>query len=244
MIQPLSLKTALLAGLLLPSAGIFATEDNPVIELQEVLAPGQACTLQPGKALPIFDTRSAKRALALLLPDKPVTILAIDRFGLKVRGMGKNGPLTGWIGQKSALGGDAAKLKTLAAVYERQITIESLIARKRPAIGMTFRELSRIYGPATSHNIVAEGDARTETAVWIHNEKVDLNDTLNLGTDAALLKMEVETGRITVQLINGAANSIDLNLEGVAADIPTVPKPIVPPFTLTPPGPLAAKGLR
>ena len=98
--------------------------------------------------------------------------------------------------------------------------------------------------PPTNHNIMAEGSKRTETAVWIVNEKVDLNDSLDLGTDSALLKVEVETGRITVGLIDGVANSIDVNIEGVAAEIPTVAKPVAPPFALSPPGPLAAKGPR
>jgi hypothetical protein len=107
-----------------------------------------------------------------------------------------------------------------------------MIAAKRPAIGMTLRELSRILGTATSHSVLAEGSVRTETAVWVTNEKVDLNDTLELGTDTPLLHVEVETGRTTVGLIDGVAQSIQLNHKGIAADIPTVAKPVAPPFTV------------
>jgi hypothetical protein len=217
-------------------AGKRSDDDNPIIEMALALDPGQVCTLQPAKGLPIFDTRAAKRTLATLLPDKQVTILAIDRYGLKVRGEAINGPLTGWIGRKSALRGDAKKLKDLQAFYDRQIAIERFIGQKRPAIGMGLRDLSRIFGPATTHNIVAEGSRRTETAIWIFNEKVDLNDSLELGTNSSLLKVDVETGRVTVGLINGIANSIDVKIEGGATDIPSLPEPIKLPFELSTPG--------
>lgn len=234
MISPILSKTALFVGFLAaPVHGNPAGAHHPIFELQAVLDPGRICTLRPTEALPIFDTRAAKRTLATLQRGEPVTILAIDRFGFKVRGMGQNGPLTGWIGQKGALDNDTVKLKTVAAFYERQIKVEKLIGQKRPAIGMTLHELSRIFGTATSHNIVAEGAKRNETAVWVMNQKVDLNDTLDLGTDSALLKVDVETGRITVGLINGVANSIDMNIAGVAGEIPSVPNPIKTPFRVS-----------
>ena len=224
---------ALLLGFLTVSIQAGLSDDsNPIIELQSVLAPGQTCTLHPTTALTIFDTRAAKRSLDKLLPNKPITILAVDRFGFKVRGTGSNGLLTGWVGRKSALANDAAKLAAMDALYNRQITVEQMIAAKRPAIGMSLREIARILGTATSHSIVAEDSTRTETAVWVINEKVDLNDTLELGTDSPLLRVEVETGRTTVGFVDGVARSIQLHHKGIAADIPTVPNPIKPPFTL------------
>ncbi len=59
---------------------------------------------------------------------------------------------------------------------------------------------------------------------------LSLNDTLDLGTNSSLLKVDVDVGRITVDLQQGVARSINLNLEGVAPEIPTIPAPITPPF--------------
>jgi hypothetical protein len=139
------------------------------------------------------------------------------------------------------MGGDARKLQALQAFYDRQIAIERFIAQKRPAIGMSLRDLTRIFGPATTHNIVAEGSRRTETADWIINEKVDLNDSLDLGTNSSLLKVEVETGRITVGLIDGLANSIDVKIEGEATDIPSLPEPVQLPFDISVPSEPASR---
>jgi|GEM_PF-2132132 len=220
--------SALLLGLVLPTPAEAPPQDRKIVDFQLFAGTNESFTLTPKAALPLYDTRAARRVLATLPADQPLTVLAMDQFGLQVRGSAKNGPVTGWISQKSVL--DDQQRQTLAALFARQTLIEALVARKQAAIGMNFAELTRVLGPATSHNILAEGSGRTETASWVKTQKVDLNDTLDLGTNSSLLKVDVEVGRITVELDQGVARSINLNLEGLAPEIPTIPAPITPPF--------------
>lgn len=233
--------SAILTGLLVSPA--MADEQAPanlVIELSGFAEDELNLRFAISAKLPLYVNRSAGRVLDVLAP-QVLTVLAMDRYGLKVRGRGKNGPLTGWIGQKKAFPGDAKQIKKLSAFYDRQLRINKFTAEKRPAIGMSLAELKRILGNPTNH-MVGDGEkGRTESLTWIIKQKVDLNELLAAGTDDDVLKMEVEVGRVEVTIAHGLAKFINMNVDGGAADIPTVVPPIAEPFGPAPERKLAGK---
>ena len=159
----------------------------------------------------------------------------MDRYGLQIRGKAKNGPLTGWISQKAAFAGDEDALASLLALYRRQCEVETLIADKQVALGMTLRELTRILGAPTTHPVVAEAGKSEETAIWTRTRDLDLGEAFaepfgDLGVSPPKLPYAVETGRLTATLQDGAARTIDAKLDGEGKKIPEVPKPVKHPF--------------
>lgn len=218
----------ILMSLALPLVTASAGEGNQVVDFESIVGKDAVLTLSLQASVPLYDTQAAQRVLAALPAKQDLTVLAMDKFGLRVRGEAKNGPLTGWISQKAVLSEE--QRTALAALHARQMKVDELIERKQAAIGMTMEELTRALGPATSHEVVAADSGRKETASWVKTQKVDLNDQLDLGTDTALLKVDVEVGRITAEFENGVACSIKVNLEGVAPEVATVPAPVALPF--------------
>lgn len=235
---------ATLAVLLAPLslAAENAADENPVIELKDLAAEGGLNVhFISTQKLPLYVNRSAGRVLDVLAAKQIITVLAIDRFGLQVRGRGKNGALTGWVGQHKAFAGDPKQLAKLRAFYQRQLEIERYVSEKRPAIGMNLTELKRILGKPTNHMVGTSEEGRTESLTWILKQKVDLNELLASGTDEDVLRMEVEVGRVEVALAHGLAKAITMNLDGGAADIPTVVPPVAKPFGPAPERKLAGK---
>lgn len=236
----ISVPAAALAGLLSVALPGHAAESpkeevvNEVIELADSAGESFNVRFVTATDLPLYVNRNAGRILDVLSSGQIVTVLAMDRFGLQVRGRGTNGPLTGWIGQKKAFAHDEKRLAKVRNYYERQLEIEQLVAQKQPAIGMTLAELKRILGKPTTHEVGASEEGRTESLTWVIKEKVDLNELLSSGTDEDLLKMEVEVGRVQVDLKHGLAARINLNLPEGGAEIPTVVPPVREPFGSAP----------
>ena len=209
-----------------------ASDKFPVVDLGKLAEAGLEVRFTAPRKLSLYVSRKAGRVLDVLPAQQVLTVLAMDRYGLKVRGQGKNGPLTGWIGQKQAF--NPAQLKTVRAFYDRQLEIERHTTAKRPAIGMSLLELKRILGEPTTHEVgVGTGlVARTETLTWIIKQKVDLNELIAAGSDEDLLRMEVEVGRVEISMSNGMATRINQKLGGGVAEVPTVVPPIARPFGL------------
>lgn len=228
--------------LCLSSFGLAAPDENSVLDLKVLKENGLNVTVLTDKRLPLYVHRKAGRVLDSIGPQS-ITVLAIDRYGLQIRGKGKNGAITGWIGQKQLFGAGTDQLKQLQAFYRRQLEIEKLVAEKRPAIGMSLFELKRILGKPTSHR-AGEGEEEEDQAellTWVAHEKVNLNEAIGLGTDADVLKMRVEVGRVEVTLVEQLAKRITMNADAGAADIPKVAPPISSPFGPAPKPGLAEK---
>ncbi len=223
------------------TAAELRAEDHPVIELALRAEEGTNVSFVTKRALPLYVGRRAGRVLDVLAAGQALTVLAMDRYGLKVRGNGRNGPLTGWVGQKTALAGDEKQLSRLRAFYERELEIDRLVSEKRPAIGMNLSELKRILGKPTTHKVGATPEGRTDALTWVIKREIDLNEFLGVGTDAEILKPEVETGRIEVELADGLAGTVTMKIDGGAAEIPTVVPPIEEPFGPAPKDKLAGK---
>lgn len=205
-------------------------DENPVIDLAPLAEAGLNVRFETGTDIPLYVNRKAGRVLDILPAKQVLTVLSMDRYGLEVKGHGKNGPLTGWVGQKRAFGDDEKRLAKLAAFYQRQLEIEELVTEGSPAVGMNLAELKRVLGKPTSHMVSATKTDQAETLVWVIKQKVDLNEALDLPTDSELFKTEVEIGRIEVELVGGLALTVNRNVDGGAAVIPTVPAPIAEPF--------------
>ena len=208
-----------------------AADENPVLQLSEMVEPGMNLSFVTRAELPLHVSRRAGRVLETLKAEQEVTVLAIDRFGLQVRGRGKHGPVTGWVGQRKAFAGEKERLEAIQAFYERQIEVERLVTAKGPAIGMSLHELRRIFGkPSTHHRNEKEGEV-SHVVVWSIVEKMDLGENLGLGSsDSEILKMEVEIGRVEIEMVKGIAKSISMNIEDGAEQIPTIKPPVATPF--------------
>ena len=236
-----SLLSAVMLAILAPLAlAIETAPENPVLELTELAGDSLNLRFAITSKLPLYVTRSAGRVLDVL-SSQTLTVLAMDRYGLKVQGRGKHGLLTGWVGQKKAFPSNEKQLAKLRAFYTRQLEIAQCVAENRPAIGMSLAELKRILGKPTSHMVGSNEQGQTESLTWIIKQKVDLNKLLAVGTDDDILKMEVEVGRVEVTLAEGLASAISRIVDGGAAEIPTVVPPVKEPFGPPPERKLAEK---
>lgn len=226
--------SASLVLLLFSALQAHAEEKNEVLDLSRALGTDQALTLPLTISLPLFDTRQAQRVLVRLPQDQNLFVLAMDRFGLKVRGEGKNGPITGWISQKAAFQNDQKALDSLSALYQRQQIVERLVLLKKVAVGMTLSELTRIMGPPTKHQISAETGNRLETLVWSRTGPVDLTESLeDSGLSIPAIHIVVEKERMTARLEEGVATVIHSDFEGSEQTVPEITPPVKHPFTTT-----------
>ena len=87
------LPTVALIGVFLSPASRAeeSADENAVIELTEPAKEGMNVRVVISSDLPIFVNRRAGRVLDVLAAKQTLTILAMDRYGLQVRGRGRDG---------------------------------------------------------------------------------------------------------------------------------------------------------
>lgn len=224
--------------LLLVAAGIAicrAGGAEGLVDLRPVAEPGKEYVLRVPAGVEVFSDREARLSLGRLQAGHPLVILAMDRFALQVQGRNQAGPVTGWIGRRQAVAGDAARIAALERFHARLRLVEGLIAERKPGVGMSSRELERALGNPDTRRLETVDGRQVEVLEWISQEDIPvLTGFPGLAKTEALLTVTRETGRRRAVLDRGVVISFEVADGTPAGKIEVVPPPGELPFEVRP----------
>jgi hypothetical protein len=121
--------------------------DPDVVYLEETLE--RPIELNVIKEAPVFSDKKGSHRLGFLRANQQVKLEAITDKVYRVRGQGRNGGISGWVGPWAFTSKDPDFVENLRKLYVRQIEVQNLIAAKAVAVGMTTDEVSLSLGKPT-----------------------------------------------------------------------------------------------
>lgn len=162
--------------------------DPEVIYLSEIVdAP---IKLKVIKQAPVYSDKEGTIRVGFLKADQTVTLEGMTAKVYKVRGEGTRNGLAGWVAPWAFSHPQEDFVAKLKQLYERQIAVNEIIAKKGIAIGMTPAEVEKSRGKPTKTSVrrTAEGEAGS----W---EYIDYEDVKNYIT-----RVDPATGQVFRQL--------------------------------------------
>jgi len=121
--------------------------DTDVITLKDY---GQAkITLIVVEDTTVYNSKKANTRLGTFTKGTQLELIALSKHAYQVVGKATHGNVRGWVNPDHMGSTDPDFIKNLKAFYERQISINVLIANKEIAIGMTLDEVKASIGEPT-----------------------------------------------------------------------------------------------
>lgn len=206
------------------------------------------------EAAPCYFELDARRYAGTLRFPQSVKLDAVAPDGmLRIRGNARQGGVAAWIDPQVVDGMPPDFVANLRKADERRTQVEELIARNEVAIGMTLDEVARSLGKPQKRSTRTgrEGSAQVfeyikyklvpqtvftpsyaSTIVGYHPEPGKKLETVVVrgGYGASTIYVKVPVGTVTVNFLNGVAESIEESegtLAGANASI------VVPPINVT-----------
>jgi len=180
----------------------------------------------------VYLTKDARNVVDVLRAGRPVDLEAFTRFAYRVRGMGTQGMVVGWVNPRDLEAPPPGMLDNLRKMVERREQVDKLIAAKQVALGMTTDEVAESRGRPTkrSHRLTAEG--RTDVWEYIEYENIPQYDYIRDPYTGALFKrfshyVQIEKGKITVDFQDGVVTALS-GMEDLRRkrDLAIVPAPL------------------
>lgn len=160
----------------------------------------------------IYAQSDMQRALGEMLQGTQVELVALTDNSYRVRGRAKHGGVAGWMRREDLTSADPELHSKLKKLYERQVAVEEMIAKKQIAIGMTPEEVRASLGKPSRKYSRTTVSGREESLEYILYENVPQTAT---GYDRygnlvqSVIYVKVETGRLTVNFENGFVSEIE-----------------------------------
>lgn len=180
----------------------------------------------------VFLTKDARNVVDVLRAGHPVDLEAFTEFAYRVRGMGTQGMVAGWVNPRDLEALPPGLLDNLRQMVRRREQVDKLIDAKQVALGMTTEEVAESRGRPTkrSHRLTAGG--RTEVWEYIEYENIPQYDYIRGPCTGAVFKrfshyVQIEKGKITVEFQDGVVTALsgkeDLRRK---RDLAIVPAPL------------------
>lgn len=125
--------------------------DPDVIYLKDHVE--KTITLLTAQPATVYSTKNGSRRLGAFKANTKVELLAMTEKAYRVKGQASHGGVIGWVDPKLLASKDKNFITNLKQLYERQIIINELIAKKDIAIGMTLEEVGKSLGQPTETEI-------------------------------------------------------------------------------------------
>jgi hypothetical protein len=185
------------------------------------------------KPVPAYATLAGERWMGNVYENQNVVLLAVSDRAYRVRGRAKQGQIAGWV-NKSAVSGLPADFEPkLKKYHERFVAVDKLIKNKQVALGMTLDEVVASIGPPDKRSSKITQGGRTDSLEFISYERVPQTTVVYDSFGRAFPStqyIEVEAGRVIIELTNDAVSSIQES-EGIekgdAGGVLIVPPPII-----------------
>ena len=125
--------------------------DPEVVYLDQWL--DEPVELKVVKQAPVFSDRQGSHRLGFLKADQTVKVEAITDKIYRVRGQGTRDGIAGWVAPWAFSAETPDFKEQLKAFYDRQIQVQTLIAARQAAIGMTLGEVEAALGAPVKTNL-------------------------------------------------------------------------------------------
>jgi hypothetical protein len=188
--------------------------DEPGTITVEGLLPKPVVVKIPAEAT-IYYNADFQRPLGTMAPGTIVTLVALGDTAYRVRGRARHGDVSGWLKPTDVIHPDPNLHANLKKVYDRQIQVQDLIAKKEVALGMTQDEVGLSLGKPTRTSSKLSAQGRDDTYEYAIFERVPQTVT---GRDAignivqSIIYVKVETGTLSIHFKNAIVDSIEEKL--------------------------------
>lgn len=249
------MRVLLLAILMLPAAGIASgpiVREQGAIYLSDFNLPPVRLNLL-GEA-PCYFEMSARRYAGTLRFPQSVKLDAVAPDGmLRVRGNARQGGVAAWIDPKFIEGMPPDFIANLRKADERRVQVEDLIARNEVAIGMTPEEVARSLGKPQKRSTRTGREGSAQVFEYIKYKLIPQTVftpsyastiagyspqpgkkletvVVRSGYGASTVFVKVPVGTVTVNFLNGVAESIEESEGTLAGANATI---VVPPINVS-----------
>ena len=159
-------------------------------------------------------------------------LLAITKNAYRVKGQANHAGIIGWVDPKLLASKDKNFIANLKLLYERQILINELIAKKDVAIGMTLEEVSKSLGQPTETEV--KQTRQGESGKWdyvISEEQKHYRTVVDPYTGRAFRQLShvttEEKSRTTIEFEQGVVTSVTRKKNNGPGKVRIVPAPVI-----------------
>jgi hypothetical protein len=184
------------------------------------------------KEAPVFSDKSGKHRLGTLKADQTVELEAITDKIYRVRGQGTRDGIAGWVAPWAFTSKDPQFVFHLKELYDRQIQVQTLIAAKQVAVGMTLNEVTRSRGKPTKTTVRKTEKGQTGSWDFVEYEEVKHYITrLDPVTGAAYRQFshvtQTEKSRLSVEFENNVVTAIEESEDKKEGNVRIVVPPLI-----------------
>lgn len=158
----------------------------------------------------VFSNLRGERRLGVIPPGRSVSIIAISKTALRIRGRAVHDNVVGWIARSAATPVNEKFIEQLRAAAERRQTVDALIAKKEIAVGMTQEEVEAALGAPSERNSRVDASGRRDSLDYITYRTVSRQVVQydQFGQPYyVFVPQKIETGRRSVEFVNGVVAS-------------------------------------
>ena len=159
---------------------------------------------------PVFSDLKGQRRLGVIPANRSVTVVAITRTAMRVRGRALHDNVVGWIARSSATPLDEKLVSQIRAASERRQAVDALIFKKEIAIGMTTSEVEAALGQPSERNSRVDAQGRLDSLAYVTYRTItrQLVQYDQFGRAySTFVPQKVETGRRSVEFLNGIVSA-------------------------------------
>jgi hypothetical protein len=203
--------------------------DPMVVYLDQTLK--QPIDLKVIKEAPVFSDREGKHRLGTLKADQTVRLEALTDRIYRVRGQGTHNGIAGWVAPWAFSSTDPDFVANLKLLYERQIQVQTLIANRQVAVGMTLDEVSLSLGKPTKTTLRKTATGQSGRWEFIEYEDVK-NYTTEIDSQGNTYRRlasitRVEKGKTAVEFENDIVSAIEESEDHQGGNVKIIIPPLI-----------------
>jgi len=204
--------------------------DPEILELEDYSTPIKLLLVKD-TALYASKSGNKSRKLGTLTSGSSVQLVAMTQNVYRIAGKGKYGKIRGWVSPKSVASQDPDFVENLKNLYQRQIKVNELIAKKQVAIGMTIEEVGKALGKPTKKEVAITKDGNSGSYQYIqHDQQKHYRYVSNQLTGTVYKQLShitnIEKSNTSIDFINDVVTSITTKDDASESQINTIIPPI------------------
>ena len=180
----------------------------------------------------VYSLLNQGRYLGIIGKGRPVELIAVSEKGLRVRGMAKQGQVSGWVDAASVTPLKPEFIESLRANAKRKVEVEALIAKNEVGLNMTLEEVTASLGKAQKKTSKLNADGRNDVWEFVRYTRVP-QETTGYDREGRLTRsvvwVKVPAGKLVVTFENNLVSALE-QTEGttdVQAPVRIIPVPIL-----------------
>jgi hypothetical protein len=204
--------------------------DPSVVYMDQALK--KPVELKVVKEAPVFSDKEGKQRLGTLKADQTVRLEAITDKIYRVRGQGTRDGISGWVAPWAFSSTDPQFVANLKQLYDRQIQVQTLIANKQVAAGMTLDEVTLAIGKPTKTSL--RKTATGQSGRW---EFIDYEEIKNYVTEVdratgqtyrrLVSVTQQEKGKTSVEFENDTVTAVEESEDRRGGNVRIIVPPVI-----------------